>query len=201
MGRIGLLGGTFDPPHVGHLILAAVAADSLALDAVWFVPAGDPPHKRGQAITPVAHRLGMLHLAVAGNALFHISRIDVDRPGPHYSVDMVALARAQRPEAEWFFLVGGDSLRDLPTWHQPQRLLELCSLAVLRRPGAAVDMAHLRDVLPGVEQKVIFVDGPGVDISGTAITERVRAGRTIRYMVPDAVRDYILTQGLYREAS
>lgn len=200
MERIGLLGGTFDPPHLGHLILAAVAADALSLDAVWFVPAAEPPHKQGRHLTAIAHRLEMLRLALADNPAFLISRLDVDRPGPHYSVEMVALARAQRPQTMWFFLMGEDSLRDLPRWHQPERLLTLCDLAVLRRPGASVDMAALSAQLPDVADHVIFLDGPGVMISATEIGERVRAGRTIRYLTPDPVREYIAARRLYKDS-
>jgi len=197
--RIGLLGGTFDPPHLGHLILASVAADALSLDAVWFVPAADPPHKQGRRLTAIVHRLEMLRLALADNPAFLISRLDVDRPGPHYSVEMVALARAQRPEAVWFFLMGEDSLRDLPHWHQPERLLTLCDLAVLRRPGVSVDMIELSARLSGITDHVTFLDGPGVMISATEIGERVRAGRTIRYLTPDPVREYIATWRLYQD--
>ncbi len=199
MERIGLFGGTFDPPHLGHLILAAVAADALSLDAVWFVPAADPPHKQGRRLTAIADRLEMLRLALADNPTFLISRLDVDRPGPHYSVEMVALARAQRPEAAWFFLMGADSLCDLPRWRQPEKLLTLCDLAVLHRPGVSLDMADLEARLPGVADHVIFLKGPGVLISATEIGERVRAGHTIRYLTPDPVREYIAARRLYKD--
>ncbi len=198
MGRIGLFGGTFDPPHLGHLILASVTADALALDAVWFVPAGEPPHKQRRAITPIAHRLEMVRLALASNPLFHLSRLDVDRPGPHFTADMVALAQAQQPTAELFFLMGGDSLGDLPHWHEPERLLRLCRLAVFRRPEPLIDMDRLETALPGVRECVTFVEGPSIGLSGTMIGARVRAGQSIRYLVPDAVGEYIAVHGLYR---
>jgi len=199
MERLGLLGGTFDPLHVGHLILASIAADALALEVVWFVPAADPPHKQGRAITPARHRLAMLALGIAGDSRFALSTIDVDRPGPHYSADMVALAQEQAPQAALFFLLGSDSLADLPGWHRPDLLLGRCTLAVYRRPDAPVDMAALEARLPGLSERVIWVDGPGVSLSATAIRERARAGRSIRYLVPDSVRAYIEAHRLYNQ--
>ncbi len=199
MERLGLLGGTFDPPHIGHLILASVLADALALDRVWFVPAASPPHKQNRAITPVAHRLAMLAAALADAPTFEISRIDVDRPGPHYSIDMVSLACQQIPDAEWFFLMGSDSLLDLPNWQQAAALVQMCRLAVLHRPGVKLDLAALESLLPGVSQRVILVEGPAIALSSTLIVQRARAGRSIRYLVPDRVRDYITSNCLYRD--
>ncbi len=198
MGRIGLFGGTFDPPHLGHLVLASLAADALALDAVWFVLAAAPPHKQQQPVTPVARRLEMLTLALADNPIFQVSHIDIERPGPHYTVDMVALAQAGQPDDDLFFLMGGDSLRDLPKWYRPKQLLQLCPLVVLQRPGADLDIKALESALPGLQRRVTFLEGPEIAVSATMIGERVRAGRTIRYLVPEAVRQYIYRHGLYR---
>ncbi len=197
MERLGLLGGTFDPLHIGHLILASVAAEALALDAVWFVPAADPPHKQGRPVTPASHRVAMVALGIAGNPRFALSRIDVDRPGPHYSADMVALAQQQAPQATIFFLLGSDSLADLPTWHRPDLLLARCQLAVYRRPSAPVDMMALEARLPGLTGHVIWIDGPGVNLSASAIRERLQSGHSIRYLVPETVRTYIDTHHLY----
>lgn len=199
MERLGLFGGTFDPPHLGHLILAMVCADALRLDAVWFVPAGTPPHKRGRRITPIEHRLAMLHLALSDNPAFEVSRIDVDRPGPHYTVDMVALAHKERPDADFFFLMGGDSLRDLPIWRDAPRLIHLCRLGVYRRPEDGVDLAALEQALPGVSQRIVLVDGPSVGLSASAIGQRVRERRSIRYLVPEGVRAYIDAHRLYAD--
>ncbi len=199
MERLGLLGGTFDPLHIGHLILASIAAEALALDAVWFVPAADPPHKQGRAITPAEHRLAMLALGIAGDSRFALSRIDVDRPGPQYSVDMVALAQALQPQAALFFLLGSDSLVDLPHWYRPDLLLSRCTLGVYRRPGVPLDMAALEARLPGLHGRVVWVDGPGISLSASAIRERVRAGQSIRYLVPESVRVYIQAHQLYRQ--
>lgn len=197
MERLGLLGGTFDPLHIGHLILASVTAETLALDAVWFVPAADPPHKQGRAVTPASHRLAMVALGIAGNPCFALSRIDVDRPGPHYSADMVALAQQQAPQAAIFFLLGSDSLADLPTWHRPDLLLTRCQLGVYRRPEVPVDMAALEAHLPGLTGRVTWVEGPGIHLSATTIRERLQAGRSIRYLVPETVRTYIEAHHLY----
>ncbi len=197
MQRIGILGGTFDPPHMGHLILGEYAADALDLTHMLFVPAGDPPHKQQDAKTPVEHRLAMLRLALSDNGRFHISRADIDRPGPHYSVDMVRIIRQEYPNAEIYFVMGGDSLSDLPKWHLPDEFIRLCKLAVMRRPGdsAASDMHD--HVLPGLAERVVMIDAPLIDISGIHIRARVQAGHSIRYLVPEAVREYIQTSQLY----
>jgi nicotinate-nucleotide adenylyltransferase len=198
MERIGLFGGTFDPPHIGHLILASVIAGSLKLDTVWFVPVADPPHKKHRMISSVVHRLAMLELALADNPLMRISRIDIDRPGPHYTADMVALASQQAQDSALFFLMGSDSLRDLPSWHNPQQLLEVCHLAVLRRPGVALSMSKLYRILPALEHRMVFVDGPGIDLASSSIARCVRDGHSIQYLVPESVRTYIIEQELYR---
>jgi nicotinate-nucleotide adenylyltransferase len=198
MERIGLLGGTFDPPHLGHLILAEIAVDSLALDEVWFVLAADPPHKRDCVITPVSIRLAMLNLAIADNPRFHVSRIDIDRPGPHYTVDMLRIAVDQRPGVAWVFLMGSDSLRDLPTWREPERILELCTLGVLRRPGVTLNAEHVATRYPSLSDRMVMLEGPAVDLSASDIGRRLSTGRSIRYMVPDAVREFIEEHQLYR---
>lgn len=198
--RLGLLGGTFDPVHLGHLIACEAARTSLGLDAVLFVPAGDPPHKSGAPISPARQRLAMLALALAGNPAFAVSRVDVDRPGPHFTVDLLRLvAEEYGPATELYFIVGADSLVDLPTWRQPERIVQLARLAVVGRPGYEPDLADLERRVPGVADSLRFVDAPPVDISATDLRRRVAAGRSIRYQVPDAVADYVQTHGLYRE--
>ncbi len=196
--RIGVLGGTFDPPHYGHLILAEQARDQLALDSVLWVPAADPPHKQGVAITPVEARLAMLRLALTGNPAFAISRADIDRPGPHYSVDMLRLLLEQHPESELFFLLGEDSLRDLPTWHQPAQLAQLATLVVMRRPGLEYDLSVIERSVPGLQQRLCFLEMPYVNISGLDIRQRLRANRSVRYLLPDSVIGYIHLHKLYR---
>ncbi|NDJ76842.1 MAG: nicotinate (nicotinamide) nucleotide adenylyltransferase [Chloroflexi bacterium] len=199
--RIGIYGGTFDPPHLGHLILAETAAGALNLARVLFVPAAQPPHKApGDIRTPAHHRLAMVERAVAGNPRFALSRADMDRPGPHYSVDMLRLLRREFPEPEFVFLIGADSLDELPTWSRPLELLALAWLGVMRRPGATPDLQHLERTLPGLTERVLWVDAPEIGISATGTAERVATGRSIRYLTPDAVCDYIEENKLYRKS-
>lgn len=197
MERLGILGGTFDPPHLGHLILASVACDVLALDKVLFVPAADPPHKQARRITPVEHRLAMLQDAIAGDPRFLISRVDVDRAGPHFSVDMIALVQTQYPQADLYFLMGSDSLHELVGWYQAEQLLQACRLAVLPRPGAVVDRHELITAWGALHERILFIEGPFIDLSSTCIQERWRARQSIRYLVPSAVLEYIGAHGLY----
>ncbi len=197
--RAGLLGGSFDPPHIGHLMLAEQARDQLALSLVFLVPAGQPPHKLDRAMTPVADRVHMTELAIASNPAFRLSRVDADRPGPHYTIDLVRLVREQLPDdAGLFFLMGFDSLRDLPTWREPARLIRTVQLVALTRPDVPIDWESLEASLPGVRERVTLLDMPELEIASNDIRRRVREGRSIRYMVPDAVREYIEEEGLYR---
>lgn len=198
--RIGILGGTFDPPHIGHLILAEYTVEALELEQALFVPAADPPHKHLLRM-PIEHRLPMLELAIADNPRFVLSRIDVDRPGPHYSADMVRIVQSQFPDAELFFVMGGDSLRDLPNWHRPQDLMQLCKLAVMRRSDEDIQADMHEDVLPGLGERVVMIDAPllGVWISSTLVIERLDQGRSVRYLVPDSVLEYITENKLYGE--
>lgn len=197
--RLGVLGGTFDPIHLGHLILAEEARDRLRLDRVLLAPAADPPHKAGRRISPAEHRVRMVALAIADNPHLALSRVDVDRPGPHYTLDMVRLLLAEHgPETELFFLMGQDSLADLPTWHRPQELMALCRLAAFSRPDVPLDWEALEAALPGVREQVTLLPMPLLQISGSDLRQRVREGRTIRYQVPPAVEAYIYAQGLYR---
>jgi nicotinate-nucleotide adenylyltransferase len=200
--RLGIFGGTFDPPHLGHLILAEVAADSLDLATVLFVPAADPPHKAAATIrASAAHRLAMVERAVAGNARFAVSRVDMDRPGPHYSVDMLRLLRAQYPGVEFFFLIGSDSLRDLPTWSRPAELVRLAALGVMRRPGSMPDLGELERRIPGLRQQVCWIDAPLIELAASQLAASIAAGHSVRYQVPDAVRAYIEEHSLYRTES
>jgi nicotinate-nucleotide adenylyltransferase len=196
---IGIFGGTFDPPHLGHLILAETCADALGLERVLWVPAADPPHKHSAPLSAAAHRAAMVQAAIADNPRFVFSRVDLDRPGPHYSADMVRLIGEQYPGITLYFLMGGDSLHDLPTWRAPERLLASCRLAVTRRPDDGLDAAlpALYKQLPALEGVVAFVPAPLIEISGSEIRQRVRERRSIRYRVPDAVAACIAREGLY----
>ena len=198
MTRLGILGGTFDPPHIAHLVMADQARDQLKLARVLFVPAGQPPHKLDRALSPVEHRLAMTQLAIAGDEGFIVSRMDVDRPGPHYTADMLALAQAEHPGDELYLVIGSDSLRDLRIWHEPARVIAQARLAVIRRPGAEPDWRALEVLLPEISARVDWVDAPHLDISSTDIKRRVRAGLAIRYLVPMPVERYIIEHGLYR---
>ena len=196
--RIGVLGGTFDPIHYGHLVAAQEAHDQLALERVLFVPAGHPPHKPNRAMPPAHHRLRMVELAIAADPRFALSRVDVGRPGPSYTVDTLTLLRAEwGPETAFFFLIGSDSLAELPTWRQPRRIIELCELAVLPRPGVRVDLPRLEAQLPGLGDRLHRLTMPLLEISSHALRERVRAGRPITYLTPPPVEAYIREQGLY----
>ncbi|MCC7360854.1 MAG: nicotinate (nicotinamide) nucleotide adenylyltransferase [Anaerolineales bacterium] len=195
--RLGLFGGTFDPPHLGHLALAAAARDQLALDRVLWIVTADPPHK-DDSISPIDQRLALVAAAIAGHPHFELSRIEIDRPGPHFAADTARLLSAQRPADDLIYLMGGDSLRDLPTWGRPRELLAHCTLGVLRRPGDHVDLAALEASLPGLSQRVAFIDMPRVPISASAVRDRVAAGLPIAGLVPPLVAELIRTFGLYR---
>jgi nicotinate-nucleotide adenylyltransferase len=198
---LGILGGTFDPIHDAHLAIAQSALESLELEEVLFVPAGLPPHKRDRVVTQPSHRVAMTELAVSGNPSFRVSRIEVDRTGPSYAVDTVREI-ADRSSTEGrpspVFIVSVETLRGLITWREPQRLLSLCRLAVAprcghRRPGPE----WLTEQFPGLEQQVLFLDGPELGHSASDIRARVASGRSIRYLVPAAVDAYIAQHHLY----
>ncbi|MBE7470716.1 MAG: nicotinate (nicotinamide) nucleotide adenylyltransferase [Anaerolineae bacterium] len=201
--KLGFLGGTFDPIHLGHLLMAETAWEGLGLSQVLFVPAGDPPHKQGQAKTPAVHRVAMVERAIAGNPHFALSRVDLERPGPHYTTDTVRLIRAQyHLSAEaCFLIIGGDSLVDLPTWHDAPELITLCRLAVIGRPGYRPDLTELEAAVPGLSARLDWVDMPPTGVSSRDIRARVRAGRSIRYQVTESVRAYIEQQRLYQTDS
>lgn len=195
--RIGIFGGTFDPPHLGHLLLAENAADQLDLNVVLFAPAADPPHKQGERIASAEHRLAMVEMAIADNPRFALSRVDVDRPGPHYTYDMIALLARQYPTDELYFLLGGDALRDFTQWNNPDVIIANAHLAVMQRPGAQIDLTSMEAELPGLTSRTTFVNAPEIGISATTIRERLRRSHSIRYQVPAAVERYITERGLY----
>ena len=200
--RVGIFGGTFDPPHIGHLILAEEAWFQLKLDAVIIVPAGDPPHKRNRRLSAATSRVRMVAAAIVGNDHFVLSRVDVDRPGPHYTIDMVRLLRDSLPAgSELFFLMGSDSLRDLPNWHLADRLVANCRLVALARHDVTLDWEYLEGALPGLHARVIQLDMPELEIASHILQERIRTGQPIRYQVPEAVEAIIAAEGLYREAA
>lgn len=196
--RIGLLGGTFDPPHVGHLWLAETATDQLKLDAVWFLPVGRPPHKEEAEITAVSHRIAMLQTAVSPAPYFRLDTIDADRPPPHTTVSLLQIMRQRHKETAFWLIIGGDSLRDFPTWVDPQGILTQCRLAVLPRPGAEIDRDALETAVPGLHAAVDWLDGPTLPISGTEIRRWARAGHSLRFLLPPGVYHYVRENDLYR---
>lgn len=198
--RIGVLGGTFDPIHIGHLVAAEEVRARLDLERVVFVPAGLPPHKLHIHVTPTEHRLNMVQLAIADNPHFALSRVDVDRFGPSYTVDTVELLRDEySPNAELYLIMGSDSLAELLTWHKPERLIRLCRVVALRRPGYRVDLEELNRLLPGAIARVQLLEMPLLEVSSTDLQRRVRMGLPIKYLVPPAVEAYIRQHGLYQD--
>jgi nicotinate-nucleotide adenylyltransferase len=191
--RIGLLGGSFDPPHNGHLLAAGDAYDALSLDRLVFIPTAVQPLKAGQTVGSAAQRLAMVRCLVEGDARFEVSTIEIDRGGLSYTVDTLTALSAQWPSAELFWLVGADVIESFAKWREPKRIAELATLVVLRRAseGAAPDLSSL----PGMPR---LLPSRRVDISSTEIRERVRAGKSIRGFVPDAVAELIAAERLYR---
>lgn len=197
--RIGVFGGTFDPPHLGHLILASEARAQLELTRLLWVLTSMPPHKLGQPITPLEDRLVMLQMALAEEPAFEISRVDIDRPGPHYTADTLRLLRGPYPAARLVLLLGEDSLRDLTTWHEPVRIVQECDeIGVMRRPEVSINLAELEAQIPGIRLKLRFVDAPLLEIASHEIRKRAAEGRPFRYYLPKAVYQYIREKGLYR---
>jgi nicotinate-nucleotide adenylyltransferase len=197
--RIGVLGGTFDPPHVGHLWLAALAADELGLDRVLLMPAGQPPHKGGRIVSRVSDRLLMTRLAVAGQDLFELCPIELERPGPSYTIDSVAELKRAHPDAKLFLVMAADSLEQIDSWREPDRLLDEVEWAVGPRPGSRLpDRSVLEDRFGKRAERIHLLDGPGLEVSSSEIRRRVAAGRTIRYLVPPDVEELILQRRLYR---
>ena len=200
--RIGILGGTFDPPHLGHLLIAETARVALELDSVLFLPAGQPWLKSGQRVTPSEHRLRMVELAVADNPDFCVCDCEVRRSGASYTVDTLRELRGAYPDsAEWYFIVGSDVLDQFHLWKEPEGILDLCRLAVIERPGGPDDgVAALAKRFPDTVASgaVVPVAGPRVDFSASELRRILAEGRSVRYQVPDPVAEYIGQHGLYR---
>ncbi len=199
--KIGVLGGTFDPVHSGHLVMAEEARLRLKLARVLFVPARQQWLKRDRKIAPATHRLEMVKLAIAIKPHFEISTVDIDRPGPSYSVETMAILQQQLgADSEIFFLVGWDSLAELPQWREPDKLVQLCKLVAVTRPGFnRPDLKALESSVPGVTQSVVWLDIAPIDISSSDIRKRVAQGLSIHGLVPDEVESYIKERKLYRK--
>jgi nicotinate-nucleotide adenylyltransferase len=190
--RLGIFGGTFDPVHVGHLLLAECCREQLRLDQVWFLPAAVPPHKQDRPLVPGPQRIEMLELAIGGHEPFVVCPYEIDRGGVNYTVDTLAHFKAEDPARELFFLMGADSLGDLPSWKEPKRLCELAVLVVVGRTGAGLPPTG--ELATRIER----VDMPTIDVSSSDLRERIAAGHSIRYRTPRAVEKYIEAHGLYR---
>jgi nicotinate-nucleotide adenylyltransferase len=199
-GATGILGGTFDPIHHAHLAVAELAREAFDLRRVLFIPAAQPPHKPDRPITAAAHRLAMVELAVAGNPSFEVSRLELERDGPSYTVDTVAALRLAAPDERLALILSADAYADFATWHEPARILELADVIVAARDGfAAPDPELLPRQFPSASAAVAFLDGPRIALSASDIRRMAAAGRSVRYLVPDAVAAYIGDHGLYQD--
>jgi nicotinate-nucleotide adenylyltransferase len=198
--RLGIFGGTFDPPHVGHLILATEAQFQLQLERVLWVLTPWPPHKAGQSITPVDERFELLRTSLDGNPEFELSRVDLDRPPTHFAVDTVNLLRKIYPAAELVYLMGGDSLADLPNWHTPQAFVQTCDeIGVMQRAGREFNLPDLEVILPGLTARVRIIQAPLLEISSSRLRRRIAEGQPCRYYFLPAVYRLIQERGLYRK--
>ena len=198
--RIGIFGGTFDPPHLGHLILAAEAHFQLELDRLLWVLTPVPPHKMGRVITSPDDRLAMVEAAISKDARFEISTVEIDREGPHYAIDTVQLLREEHPKDELIYLVGGDSLQQLNTWHRPIDFIQACdALGVMHRPDNPLDMGQLESQAPGITAKIQFLEAPLLEISSRVLRRRINQGEPYQYYLPQEVITVIEARKLYRQ--
>lgn len=197
--RIGFFGGTFDPPHIGHLILAGEAASQFKLNRLLWVLTPDPPHKQENLITAVEHRLNMLQATIAHNPIFEISNLEINRPGPHYTVDTINILKQQEPDAEIILLIGGDSLADLPTWRfAPDLVTAVSKLGIMRRPNRVIDLDSLEAQLPGITSKLHFIDALLQPVSSRELRRRIKLNEMARYYLTNEVYEYIEKNNLYR---
>lgn len=198
--RIGLLGGSFDPIHVAHLILASEALRQLDLHKVLFLPASRPPHKHDRDLTADEHRCAMIELAIAERSAFELSTADLIPGGPSYSADLVERIGDASPQAELFFIIGGDSLRDFHSWHEPHRITARATIVVAGRPGADYDLVTVLQQTPSLRGRLVELQSPLVEVSSTAIRQRIREHEIYWYQVPLAVERYISEHALYASA-
>ena len=200
--RLGIFGGTFDPPHLGHSILAAEACYQLRLDQILWVLTPAAPHKIGWPISPLEQRLALVQAAIHNSPGFEISTVDIDRQPPYYSDETLRLLQLTYPQAELVYLMGGDSLHDLPGWHAPKSFIQACSaIGVMRRPGDLIDLGDLETRLPGLRQKIRFVEAPLLEISARQIRERIASGRPYRYYLLPTVYEMIQKHHYYQEST
>jgi len=196
--RIGYFGGTFDPPHLGHIILAAEAKHFLELDKIRWIITPEPPHKKNRIITPVEHRLKMLNLVIANWGIFEICVVDIQRDPPHYAADTVEILKNEHPSQDLVYIIGEDSLRDLPKWHDTDRFIAtIDELAVASRPEISTDLNELEMALPGISEKTVFIPNVILEISSSLIRGRVREGAPFEHFLPSIVTEYIKKNKLY----
>lgn len=197
--RIGIFGGTFDPPHIAHLILADEARFQLDLSSVLWVLTPNSPLKNDQEISPWEERYELLNAALQDDPGFQTSRVDIDRPAPHYTYETLRIINQEYPNQDIVFLMGGDSLHDLLKWKNPQKIFEVCSeVGVMRRPGADINLELLDSEIPNLREKIVWIEAPLLDISGRAIRKRLRTGKPVRYFLPPAVYQIIEANQSYR---
>ncbi len=201
VSRVGILGGSFDPPHAGHLMIALEAKARAGLDRVLFIPAGEQWLKEGQDVAPAAHRLAMTHLLTGSTADFVVSDMEVTRPGPTYTVDTLRKLREDSlPDAEYYFILGEDSVADLPRWHRPQELVTLCRFIAMPRAAGAErpELTAAYDAIPGLRDRVtVLEDAPRMDVSSSSVRDMLRSGASVRGIVPEAVVKYIAAHRVY----
>ncbi len=197
MVKLGIMGGTFDPIHNGHLIIAQEVAYKLSLERVLFVPAADPPHKQQQLVERIEHRLQMVRLAIAGNPTFELSTIEIERAGLSYTVDTLETLHQQQPDSELYFIIGADAAADLLQWHKPERIIELARLAAVGRPGYELPLDKLLAALPQLHTRLERVTAPLVEIAAHEIRERICKGAPVKYLVPPVIEEYIRHEQLY----
>ncbi|MFP5113679.1 nicotinate-nucleotide adenylyltransferase [Bacillaceae bacterium C204] len=187
MKKVGILGGTFDPPHYGHLLIANEVLSTLHLDEIWFMPNQEPPHKKKSESIKNEDRLRMLELAISGNASFRVETIELDRQGPSYTVDTMKMINAQYSDHQFFFIIGADMIEYLPKWHKIDELINLVQFVGVERP----------EYNSRTEYPVLYVDVPAIDVSSSMIRDRVKSRQTVRYLLPDSVIQYIEEKHLY----
>jgi nicotinate-nucleotide adenylyltransferase len=196
--KVGLFGGTFDPIHNGHIVVAETVLQKVDLERVIFIPAGKPWLKEGREITSATHRLKMVELAISGKSYFELSRIEIERPGATYTVDTLVDLINEKNNAELYVIIGLDSLADFPRWKDPSRLLSLCYLVVVPRPGYPLpDIQAMENQLPGLKTRLILLNAPEIDISSSEVRRRIEEGLSLNHLVPESVAEYIKQNKLY----
>lgn len=197
--KIGIMGGTFDPIHIGHLVTAEAVRNEYGLDKVLFIPAANPPHKQNQKVTPAIHRYIMTAMATYSNPYFHVSSIELDRPGPSYTIDTIyELIDKFGPQTEIYFITGADAIQEIPTWDRIEELLGLCQFIAATRPGCVPSVDNIKEYFGELgKDRIHRLNTPELEISSTDIRARIKKSCSIKYIVPESVENYIIKEGLY----